>query len=65
MKSRLDNFQDHGDILVELKCWPGRNFKQVNRVVVLGIDSQLNFPDFRAMERTFQLLSQVIGRPAL
>ncbi len=64
MKSRLDNFRDHEiDILVGTQMLAkGHNFKRVNRVVVLGIDSQLNFPDFRAMERTFQLLSQVIGR---
>ena len=40
----------------------GHNFEKVNLVVVLGIDSQLNFPDFRAMERTYQLLVQVAGR---
>jgi primosomal protein N' (replication factor Y) (superfamily II helicase) len=40
----------------------GHNFKRVNLVLVLGIDFQLNFPDFRAMERTNQLLTQVIGR---
>ncbi|HAZ12000.1 MAG: primosomal protein N' [Bdellovibrionales bacterium GWA2_49_15] len=64
MKSRLDNFQEHAiDILVGTQMLAkGHNFKRVNRVVVLGIDSQLNFPDFRAMERTYQLLSQVIGR---
>ncbi|MBI2522230.1 MAG: primosomal protein N' [Bdellovibrio sp.] len=64
MKSRLDDFQDHAiDIMVGTQMLAkGHNFKRVNRVVVLGIDSQLNFPDFRAMERTYQLLSQVIGR---
>lgn len=41
----------------------GHNFQRVNLVVVMGIDSQLNFPDFRAMERTYQLLVQVAGRP--
>jgi primosomal protein N' (replication factor Y) len=40
----------------------GHNFKRVNLVLVLGIDFQLNFPDFRAMEKTYQLLTQVIGR---
>jgi primosomal protein N' (replication factor Y) len=31
-------------------------------VGVLSADSILNFPDFRAAEKTFQLLSQVAGR---
>ncbi len=64
MKSRLDDFREHEiDILVGTQMLAkGHNFQRVNRVIVLGIDSQLNFPDFRAMERTYQLLSQVIGR---
>lgn len=40
----------------------GHNFKKVNLVVILGIDSQLNFPDFRSNERTYQTLVQVSGR---
>ena len=40
----------------------GHNFSKVNTVIVLGIDSQLSFPDFRALERAYQLLVQVAGR---
>lgn len=40
----------------------GHNFKNVNLVVILGIDSQLNFPDFRSNERVYQTLTQVSGR---
>lgn len=40
----------------------GHNFKKVNLVVVLGLDAQLNFPDFRSGERVYQLLTQVAGR---
>ncbi|MBY0414938.1 MAG: primosomal protein N', partial [Bdellovibrionales bacterium] len=40
----------------------GHNFENVNLVVILGIDSQLNFPDFRSNERVYQTLTQVSGR---
>ena len=40
----------------------GHNFKNVNLVVILGIDSALNFPDFRSNERVYQTLTQVGGR---
>ena len=40
----------------------GHNFKRVNTVLVLGIDQQLNFPDFRVLERAYQLLVQIAGR---
>lgn len=40
----------------------GLNFPNVTLVGVIAADLSLNFPDFRATERTFQLLSQVAGR---
>jgi primosomal protein N' (replication factor Y) (superfamily II helicase) len=40
----------------------GHNFERVNLVLILGIDSQLNFADFRANEKTYQLVTQVAGR---
>jgi primosomal protein N' (replication factor Y) len=40
----------------------GHNFKKVNLVLILGVDSQLNFPDFRSNEKIYQLLTQVSGR---
>ena len=40
----------------------GHNFEKVKLVLILGIDSQLNFPDFRSTERVYQTLTQVSGR---
>jgi len=40
----------------------GLDFANVELVGILNADNMLNYPDFRAGERTFQLLLQVAGR---
>jgi len=40
----------------------GLDFDNVHVVGVLSADSMLSFPDFRAHERSFQLMAQVSGR---
>jgi primosomal protein N' (replication factor Y) len=40
----------------------GHHFPQVALTAVLAADSYLGFPDFRAVERTYSLLTQLAGR---
>lgn len=40
----------------------GLDFDRVALVGIVGADAMLNFPDFRAHERSFQLMEQVSGR---
>ena len=64
LENVLDRFHKKEiDILVGTQMLSkGHNFKNVNLVLILGIDSQLNFPDFRSNERVYQTLTQVSGR---
>ncbi|HEJ84010.1 MAG TPA: primosomal protein N' [Desulfobacteraceae bacterium] len=51
------------DILVGTQMiTKGHDFPHVTLVGVISAELSLSFPDFRAGERTFQLLSQVAGR---
>ncbi|MFC2151139.1 primosomal protein N' [Bacteroidota bacterium] len=40
----------------------GLDFDNVNLVGILNADNMLNYPDFRAFERSYQLMAQVSGR---
>lgn len=40
----------------------GLDFEHVSVVGILNVDNLINFPDFRAHERAYQLVSQVSGR---
>ena len=51
------------DILVGTQMLSkGLDFSNVSLVGVLNADNMLNFPDFRAHEKSFQMLTQVSGR---
>ncbi len=60
----LNRFRSHqADILIGTQMvTKGLDLPQVTLVGVISADTSLNLPDFRAGERTFQLLSQVAGR---
>lgn len=62
--SKLERFHNKEiDVFVGTQMLAkGHNFKRVNLVVILGIDSMLNFADFRSNEKTYQLVEQVAGR---
>ena len=59
--SKLENHEI--DILVGTQMLTkGLDFRKVKLVGILNADNMLNFPDFRAYERSFQLIQQVSGR---
>jgi primosomal protein N' (replication factor Y) len=63
-QSILESFQDHEtNILVGTQMvTKGLDFENVSVVGILSADTMLNQPDFRAFERSFQMMSQVAGR---
>ncbi|HUV49718.1 MAG TPA: primosomal protein N' [Anaerolineae bacterium] len=64
MLSILKGLKDHTiDILIGTQMVAkGHDFPNITLVGIICADLSLNFPDFRAGERTFQLLAQVSGR---
>ncbi|WP_026811496.1 replication restart helicase PriA [Arenibacter latericius] len=55
--------QQEIDILVGTQMLTkGLDFRNVSLVGIMNADTLLNFPDYRAHERSFQLLTQVAGR---
>ena len=60
----ISDFEQHKtDILVGTQMvTKGLDFDRVSVVGVLSADNLISFPDFRAFERAFQIMSQVSGR---
>lgn len=60
----ITDFQNqHIDILIGTQMVSkGLDFDDVSVVGVLNADNMLRFPDFRAYERSYQLMAQVSGR---
>ena len=60
----IKDFEDQKiDILVSTQMvTKGLDFDNVSLVGILSADSMISFPDFRAFERSYQLMAQVSGR---
>ena len=60
----LTDFQDRKtDILIGTQMVAkGLDFENLNLIGVINADTLLGYPDFRAYERSYQLLAQVAGR---
>lgn len=60
----IDGFEEGDiDVLVGTQMvTKGLDFDRVNLVGIVDIDRLIHFPDFRSMERAFQLTTQVSGR---
>jgi primosomal protein N' (replication factor Y) len=60
----IKSFEDRNiDILIGTQMISkGLDFENLTIVGILNADNLLNFPDFRAHERSFQLMEQVSGR---
>ena len=60
----LTDFQEgKTDVLIGTQMVSkGLDFANVSVVGIMNADTMLNFPDFRAYERSFQLMAQVAGR---
>ncbi len=60
----LNDFEDSRiDILVGTQMVAkGLDFEKVSTIGIINADAMLNYPDFRAFERSFQLMAQVAGR---
>ncbi len=64
MQNLVNDFESHKiDILVGTQMvTKGLDFGNVSLVGILSADQLMNYPDFRAAERSFQLMAQVAGR---
>lgn len=64
MQQIISNFQEKkSDILIGTQMVAkGLDFENVSLIGVINADTLLNYPDFRAFERSYQLLAQVAGR---
>ena len=59
----LNQFEEEGDILLGTQMIAkGLDFPKVTLVGIIQADGSLYMPDFRAPEKTFQLITQVAGR---
>jgi primosomal protein N' (replication factor Y) len=60
----IDSFKNHeADVLIGTQMLAkGLDFEKVSLVGIMNADNMLYHPDFRAFERSYQLMTQVSGR---
>lgn len=63
-KTILDNFRNRkADVLIGTQMiGKGHDFSNVTLVGIITSDTYLNMPDYRAAEKTFQMITQAAGR---
>lgn len=64
LQTIIENFENRKiDILVGTQMvTKGLDFDNVSLVGIMNADKMMNFPDYRSIERSFQLITQVSGR---
>ena len=62
LQDALSSVEDSDILIGTQMISKGHNFSNVALVGIIGIDTMLNFPDFRSSERMFQLMTQMSGR---
>ena len=62
LESALDDVESSDILIGTQMISKGHNFKNVALVGIIGVDTLLNFPDYRSNERLFQLITQMAGR---
>ena len=62
MQASINTVEDSDILIGTQMVSKGHNFPNLALVGMIGVDTILSFPDYRASERLFQLMTQTAGR---